>query len=499
MKILLAWIGKTDLNAVEDESRFGLGPIAQAIITRDFDLVVLLNNFKKAEANVYLNWLKTKKDVFVEISNIPLSSPTDFSGIYEGVIKTIEKIKIKYKDEIFFTFHISPGTPAMAAVWIIVAKTRIPAEIIESSKETGVKTVSIPFDISAEFFPNLQKSADEQIGKLSEVFQLDAKEFNDIIHRSKEMKDVISLSKRVAMFDVPVLIEGESGTGKELFAKAIHQASARKNEKFIAINCGAIPSELVESELFGHERGAFTGANQRKAGQFLLADKGTIFLDEVGELPLQTQVKLLRVLQEKEITPVGATKSQKIDVRVISATNRTLIKEISDGKFREDLFYRLAVFVLHLPPLRDREGDISLLIDHFLTKLNIENTGRFWSENKKFTPKAINLLLNHRWMGNIRELQSTILRSAVLSNFSSISDKDVNQSIFVSEIKTDNSLLNRPLGNNFNLPKLIEEVAKHYLQRALLESNQNRTEAAKLVGLASYQTFNNWLEKYESI
>jgi transcriptional regulator with PAS, ATPase and Fis domain len=496
MRILFAWIGLTDLRASTDGADIGLGPIAQAVVSREFDSVILLSNFKKSENAAYQNWLKTKSNLPVEIQNASLSSPTDFGEIYETAVKAIGTVRKKHQGEIAYTFHISPGTPAMAAVWIIIAKTRFPAEIIESSKLGGVRTVSIPFDISAEFLPHLLKSADEQFEKLTQELQTDASEFNDIIHQSRKMKEVIALAKRMAMFDVPVLIEGESGTGKELFAKAIHSASQRNNKPFVPVNCGAIPSELVESELFGHEKGAFTGAIQKRVGSFVQANGGTIFLDEIGELPLQIQVKLLRVLQEKEVTPIGATSPQKIDVRIVSATNRTLINETVEGNFREDLFYRLAVFVLRLPPLREREGDISLLANHFLTKLNKENTGKFWSQDKKFTPNARNVLLNHTWTGNIRELQSTILRASVLSTNSSITEKEVNQAIFTSRAKQSENILNQPLGNGFSLSGVISVVARHYLQRSLVESNQNKTEAAKLLGLSSYQTLNNWLEKY---
>ena len=194
----------------------------------------------------------------------------------------------------------------------------------------------------------------------------EAPEFNDIIHRSEVMQRVILKARRIAPRSIPVLIEGESGTGKELFARAIHDASPRKEKPFVAINCGAIPAELVESELFGHEKGAFTGANTARAGHFEAAHQGTIFLDEIGELPKGMQVKLLRTVQEGEVKRIGATQARKVDIRIIAATNRNLIDEVAAGNFREDLFYRLAVAVIKLPPLRERAGDVSLLIDHFL-------------------------------------------------------------------------------------------------------------------------------------
>ena len=247
----------------------------------------------------------------------------------------------------------------MAAVWVILAKTRFfPATIIESSEKHGVREVSVPFDISAEFLADLLRQPDRELERLSAGLPPQAAAFDDIIHRSLEMRRVILLARRVAPHSVPVLIEGESGTGKELMARAIHHSSPRREERFISVNCGAIPENLVESELFGHEKGAFTGAVKMRKGHFEAASGGTLFLDEIGELPLPAQTKLLRVLQEKEVQPVGSSKPCPVDVRVISATNRTLTEEVAGGRFREDLFYRLAVAVLKLPPFRERGGDV---------------------------------------------------------------------------------------------------------------------------------------------
>jgi transcriptional regulator with PAS, ATPase and Fis domain len=197
------------------------------------------------------------------------------------------------------------------------------------------------------------------------------------------MDRLIQRARRVAIRNVSVLIEGESGTGKELLARAIHRASPRKDRPFIAVNCGAIPAELVESELFGHEKGAFTGATQQRTGHFEAADGGTLFLDELGELPGPAQVKLLRTLQEGEVVRLGSSKPTKVDVRIIAATNRTLTEEIASGRFREDLFYRLAVAVLKLPPLRERSGDLGVLIDHLLAQVNREGRWRAWLQGEE--------------------------------------------------------------------------------------------------------------------
>lgn len=497
MKILLAWIGLTDLRASEGSTADGLGPIGQAVAYREFDKIYLISNLDKKQNSVYQKWLATKTKTPIETQAIKLSSPTEFGEIYKAVIETITKIEQGTSDDLSLTFHLSPGTPAMAAVWIIVAKTRYPAELIESSKQAGVRTVSVPFDISAEFIPNIIRKTDEQFEKAADDFS-SAAEFKDIIFQSQQMQEALEQAQTIAPYNVPVLIEGESGTGKELFARAIHLASNRKDKSFAAVNCGAIPSELVESVLFGHTKGAFTGADKKRDGFFKEANGGTIFLDEIGELSLQAQVRLLRVIQEREITPVGSTKPEKIDVRVISATNRNMLEETSAGNFREDLFYRLAVFTLYLPPLRERQGDISLLVNHFLEKINKENVGKFWLNAKTISPNAKNALINHHWTGNVRELQNTILRACVMSKKSIITETDIKRTLFTIKNRDTEEVLNRPLGDGFNLPDLIGEIARHYLNRAFEESNQNKSKASKLVGLQNYQTFDNWREKYKS-
>lgn len=495
MKILLAWIGNTDLKSAAGEGGTGSGPICAAVTQTPYGRVILLNNYPAKDANRYVKWLRQQTECEMELHNVLLTSPTDFGEIYKAVVQAIGQARKKYGDDVRLTFHLSPGTPAMSAVWILVAKTRFPAELIESSKEGGVRKVSLPFDISAEFIPDLLRRPDEELKRLSPGLPPEAPEFADIIHRSGQMKEVIDLARRVALHKLPVLIEGESGTGKELMARAIHFASPQRGGPFIPVNCGAIPSELIESELFGHEKGSFTGAVQKRDGHFIKANGGAIFLDEVGELPLPAQVKLLRVLQEQEVTPVGSSLAKKIDVRVISATNRTLINEVARGSFREDLFYRLAVFILRLPPLREREGDIGLLLESIMNDLKKQTSGLI-SEGKKLSPGAKNLLLNYAWPGNVREMKNTLLRAAVLSSGLQITEAEIRQAIFTAPAQNEDTILNRPVGNGFSLPQTLNEVAQHYLGRALEQAHGNKSEAANLVGLPSYQTLTNWLKKY---
>ncbi len=234
----------------------------------------------------------------------------------------------------------------------------------------------------------------------------------DIITTSAAMRPVLKAVEKAATSVIPVLIEGESGTGKELIARAIHGSGDRRSQSFVAVNCGAMPENLVESILFGHEKGAFTGATEKHTGKFLEADGGTLFLDEVGELPPPAQVKLLRALQENEVEPVGSRKAVKVDVRIISATNRDLIADVKAGRFREDLFYRLHVFPVSVPPLRARMEDIPELARHFLARIAAEEGKRV----RGMSAQALSLLSAFRWPGNVRQLENAIFRAVVLAD-----------------------------------------------------------------------------------
>ncbi len=494
-RILLAWVGSADLRAVTDEATVGQGPIAQALATGRFRRAVLLSNFEQAASEHYCEWLRARTPAEVSLEHIPLTGPTEFAEIYTAAVQVVAATLKQEPTPPQLTFHLSPGTPAMAAIWIILAKTRFPAELIESSRQAGVREASVPFEMSADFLPHVPRT-DAVVGERSPADAPPASpEFDHIVHRSPAMRRLVTMARRVAPRSVPVLLEGESGTGKELLARAIHRASPRRGSPFVAVNCGAIPSELVESELFGHERGAFTGAHSSRMGYFEAANGGTLFLDEVGELPPAAQVKLLRVLQEGEVIRVGSTQPVRIEVRLVAATNRDLSQEIAAGRFREDLFYRLAVAVLQLPPLRRRTGDVGLLLDHFLTIVNDEGREEPGFVPRQLSAAARNLLLGHSWPGNVRELSNTLRRAVLWSGSETIGPDDVREALLPSRAQQD-GVLERTMGDGFVLPDVLGEVARHYLERALRESNGNKSRAARLVGLPSYQTLSNWLERY---
>jgi two-component system NtrC family response regulator len=312
--------------------------------------------------------------------------------------------------------------------------------------------------------------------------------FENIIGHSKSLLRVLEMAARVAQHDSTVLIHGETGTGKELLARAIHYNSRRRNHPFVTINCGAIPKDLIEAELFGYFRGAFTGANTNKPGKVELADGGTLFLDEVGELPLESQVKLLRLIQQGEVERVGGMAPRIINVRIIAATNRNLSAMVEDGTFRQDLFYRLAVVPLCLPPLRERKEDIPEIAEHLFQNAKIKHG----MQNLRVAPSVIGRLSAHRWPGNIRELENVVERMLVLSNGDQITDEDLPSELGTASHSPANSsiLLEFP-EEGISL----ESIEKELLLRALEKAGGNQTKAARYLDI-SRRTFIYRMEKH---
>jgi two-component system, NtrC family, response regulator AtoC len=312
----------------------------------------------------------------------------------------------------------------------------------------------------------------EQIKEIAEKSS-----FGNMIAKSKAMKSVFKLAEKVAQYDTTVLITGASGTGKELIARGLHYGGNRNKKPFIPVNCGGIPEALLESELFGHKKGAFTGANKNYIGLFEAANNGTIFLDEVGDLPFVLQVKLLRVLQENEVRPVGDTQTRMIDVRVIAATSKNLEQEVENGNFREDLFYRLNVLLIRLPPLIERSEDIPLLCEFFIDRFN-EKLGKKISG---VTPSAISLLLQHNWPGNVRELENVIERAVVLAEEDMLVQDNLPHK-FLHDKKQCHQL--EEIFNGFSIKVGKAILEKNLIQRALEATEGNRTKAAKLLEIS---------------
>lgn len=350
---------------------------------------------------------------------------------------------------------------------------------VEAMKLGAVDYVSKPFDIDDLKLTIFKALNIDKLNKEIDYLKETAgQKFNGkIIGNSRKMQDVFEMVNKVADTNASVLVIGESGTGKEGIAASIHNKSGRKDKPFITVNCGAIPETLIESELFGYEKGAFTGAASRKIGRFDRAQGGTLFLDEIGELSLPLQVKILRVLQEKEFERVGGSEVIKADVRIVAATNRDLDKMVEKGEFREDLLYRLKVIPIQLPPLRDRKEDIPLLVDFFLDKYCKEiNKGKFHMERE-----TLELLKSHDFPGNIRELENLIERLIILSSGDSIDPSLLPKEILKGAYANKKDLFRLP-EEGINL----EEVEESFVKQALEISKGNQTHAAKLLGLSRH-------------
>jgi len=307
-----------------------------------------------------------------------------------------------------------------------------------------------------------------------------------IIYRNRKMESLINMVGRIASSRATVLLQGESGTGKELFARLIHMTSPRSEKAMIVVNCGALPETLLESELFGHEKGAFTGATTRRIGRFEEADGGTLFLDEIGELSQTVQVKLLRFLQEREFQRLGGNQTLRSDVRIISATNQDLESNVRKGIFREDLFYRLNVVIMKIPPLRKRKNDIPLLVDHFVKRFAVENGKTI----EGLSNEAMDLLLKHDYPGNVRELENIIERAVVIARDSIISIKDLPFKDVVSH-ETDVHTLTQG-----SLKDSVEALEQHLIDKALADAGNNQSKAAELLGI-SERMLRYKLKKYQ--
>ena len=388
-------------------------------------------------------------------------------------IESLQKIK-----------DISPGIPIIIMTAYASVNTAI-----DALKSGAYDYLTKPLDIEelkilvakALRFQKLEQENMYLKEQLNDRF-----DFSKIIGRSPAMKQLFETLALVAPSEATVLIVGESGTGKELIANAIHQNSARAQRPFIKVNCAALPETLLESELFGHEKGAFTGAAARRQGRFQLAHNSSILLDEIGEMSPTTQAKILRVLQEREFEPIGSTQTIKVDTRVIAATNKNLEEEIRQGRFREDLYYRINVVTIAVPPLRERHEDIPLLADFFLKRF-VEKNRRVI---KGFTPRAMDLLMRHEWSGNVRELENVVERAVIMARGEMITPLEFPENLKELDVELKEPNLNLSAGRS------LKEVEKEMILRTLDETGGNRTHAAEILGI-SRRTLQLKLKEYE--
>lgn len=518
-KILFQWIGHSDLRALAANStaarqnnilkavrgslpdRDDAGPTKTLLETQQFDEAHLLSNYSKDFNKWFAAWLPMRPSIVA----VDLEKPTDYAGIFKIASRELEKLKTSDSwSETELCLHLSPGTPAMSAVWLLLGKTRFPATFIETYGGKSWIT-DVPFDL-IDVIPEILRDPDSHLQHLATLAPAEIEGFEDIAGDSRAIREAVGRAKRAAMRSVSILLMGESGTGKEMFAQAIHKASSRRNKPIKAINCAALSKSLLESELFGHSKGAFTGAEKDRKGAFEAADGGTLFLDEIGECDVETQAKLLRVLQPisgegpgvRNVCRLGEEKDRKVDVRIIAATNKDLFAAINAGEFREDLYYRLAMVTIKLPPLRDRKTDIPKIAEFLLGQLNqqfeAEEPGY---EHKSLSASAIAFVKSQVWPGNVRQLYNALMQAAILTDKKSIGRKDL--AATVGEMPDISSSLSRikdlPLGDGFDLTEHLNAIQANYLRRAMDEARGSKTEAARLLGIRNYQTLDAQLKR----
>jgi len=492
----ISWIGEHDLQVINEQINNNLGPV-YAFLNSDYcDEInefhfLHSKGYKESEFQIFLKKIKKSfNDKNIIVHNVKLKNPADYGEIYKLILDLID-----LND--FYHIQTSSGTPQMAAVWLLLSKTILNENSIlyqgyyDSKKlKNVISQINIPFDIELDFISeinkNIKNSLMETWNKLPEYLS--------IIHESEEIKKILDLSYKVSLLDIPVIILGETGVGKELIAKAIHASSERKSNNLITINCAALNESTIEATLFGWSKGAWTNSNGEGKGLFGNADKGTIFLDEIAELSLDVQAKLLRVLEYGEISRVGDGKVKKVNIRIIAATNRNLSKMVYEKTFRRDLFYRLNVALIKIPPLRERKQDIILLAEYFL-KLQNEKLSKITKLNyinKKLSVSGKKFLKVHSWNGNIRELYHVIERASIWGNKEKIDDELLKSMVvFDYEEKLNNSVKETEVDYPFNLEEYLDEIKAKYIKKALEKSAGSITKASKLLKYKNYQTLKN--------
>jgi DNA-binding NtrC family response regulator len=483
MDILLSFTGFHDPYAKSLISNDELpGPILSLVKAKSFQKVILF-----ATPRTQTNTSETKKTIeinnpfsAVEVVNLDLNDPTDYFAILHKLRNQFQIVSENNKESNYFV-AVASGTPQMHACWLLlVASGEITAKILHIRPPAFV-TKELPLisevDLTHPDFPTVRSNICHYDLPDEPVHDLDT-----VIRESRIIGDHPSFRKALekgavfAPYNKPVLILGETGTGKDLIAKLIHRLSGRPSDRFIAENCATI-KDLAESRLFGHKKGSFTGAVSDQTGRFDQADGGTLFLDELGELPLETQAKLLRVLQDGMIEPLGAGKSHKVDVRIIAATNKDLLKAITDGEFREDLYYRLRGCVINLPPLRDRRTDIPKIALSILDRINASVR-----IPRRLSPDALKILQNHSWAGNVRDLEHVIENAVILSRNDIIEPKDLELIDFIAS--ATNEQIIPDLYDGFRMEDYLDEIRQGLIKKAASLSEGNQSQAAKLLGIS---------------
>jgi len=491
-KILLSFVGNRDPYVENDDD---YGPVLSLLQAKQFSRIYLfctgpdyLERARMVEEIAGSFWTASRF-YFV---NIDLDSPIDYEEIFSKLKTTVDQVtdKLAHKKTEYYVL-LDPGTPQMQTAWFLLAKSGtlkalllqgIPPRFAAGAykvKEVNLDSRILPtvslVESSAAVMapPDLYKSIEE-----TKWFSL--RQGDLIIGNSPDFIQVVEQAKKVSSYEISVLIRGETGTGKGLLARYLHEQSSRRDQPFVAVNCATIGPSLAESELFGHVKGSFTGASRDRIGKFRSAEHGTVFLDEIGDLPLEIQPKLLHTLEAKTLVPVGADKELNVDIRILAATNQDLEKLIEKGKFRRDLYERLNQYTLQLPPLRRRKTDIPLLIKQFLNQWNNK-----YGENKQIAEEALSYLLEYSWPGNIRELQNSITAMCATALSGPISSELLPAPI-LAYFKKQRTTPSVPVAlpeKGLNLKALLYQIEKEFYGEALKKADGNKEQAAGLLGI----------------
>lgn len=493
MKTLLSWLGNKDIENMQLDNHAAISAIA-AKSDVQFDKIVILSNHREEAWSRFEQFIERKlafsqrPKADVSIKRVYIESPIDYYSIAKETEKWIGNLS---EEADLLLVNLTSGTSAMTTLSVLIGKGKPNVRFMQVTPENKVLEVDVPIDFSLEY----TKSAARHIAsKAASAPKLNAA-FESITCFSDNMQTVVSRAKRLASSEVPALILGETGTGKEEMAKAIHKASLRANKPLKTVNCGALAPTLVESILFGHKKGAFTGANQDYPGVFAQADGGTLFLDEIGELSPDIQVKLLRALQQGEITPLGDTETKTVDVRLITATHKNLQQMVADGTFREDLFYRLAVGIITLPSLRQRIADLPMIVQQLTQQINNAGVNQPGYISKKISEDGMKFILSQSWPGNIRELWSTLNRAFLWSDKVDIGAAELaDVMLSVAKASVDEHVT-LAYHDKVDLCQITDSIQKKYIEAALKASGNVKKHATQMLGLKDHQTLTNWMNR----
>jgi DNA-binding NtrC family response regulator len=477
MDVLLSFVGYRDPFVQGDSSR--KGPILDLLHHRTFDEIVLFSTEGTQEQTASLQEHLKSAEIGVQEIALDIEDPTDYPTILSELRSHLQEIQ-EGNEGINFYISVASGTPQMHASWVMLAAGgELPARILHTRPPqhvTSEKPAVAELDVQRPGFPEIRAPVQTRYVPASFPDVEEAVREVGIIGDHPTIREAVEVVAAVApQTSVPILILGETGTGKELFARLSHRLSGHPPDRFVPVNCASIPEDLAESTLFGHEKGAFTGATERKLGLFDRADGGTLFLDEIGELPMQMQSKLLRVLENGVITPIGAEESHSVNTRVVAATNRDIEHEIEAGNFREDLYYRLNMAEVTLPPLRSRRADIPRLALHFLDLSNEE-----FGQDARLSSRALLRLQNTKFPGNIRDLKNIVGRAVLLTDKEVIEPEDLDDIAPKEEAELEASPV---LHEEFDLKAYLDDIRQKLYRKALEKASGNKSEAARLLGV----------------